>query len=238
MSPDGGYIPRHIAIIMDGNRRWAKHRFITANAGHRAGAQNLRKLAEAAERVGVEYLTVYAFSTENWARAPEEVEGLMKLLRESIEQYINDAKKNDMRMTIIGDREGLNAELRAKIGELEAITRDKKGLRVVLALNYGSRDEIMRAVKKLCDKVITGATDINDLDERVFAAHLDTCDIPDPELLIRTGGEMRVSNFLLWQSAYTEFYCSQKLWPDFHINDLMEAISVFRQRDRRFGGGI
>jgi undecaprenyl diphosphate synthase len=229
-------VPAHIAIIMDGNGRWAEKRFLAKAAGHRAGAQALRKLADEAEKIGVRYLTVYAFSTENWSRPPEEVNTLMDLLREYIQQYIRDAKKNDMRISMIGDRAGLAPDLQRKMQEVTELTREKKGLRVIFALNYGGRDEIVRAARKLAASVKAGDLAPENVSEKIFASFLDTTDIPDPDLLIRTSGEMRISNFLLWQAAYAEIYFTEKLWPDFSIKDLKLAIESFQHRERRYGG--
>ena len=232
--PEG--VPEHIAIIMDGNGRWAKRRLLTKSAGHKAGAQALRRLAVEAEKIGVKYLTVYAFSTENWTRPQDEVDALMNLIHDYIQQYIDDSKKNDMRICVIGDLSRLSSELQRKIAGLEDLTKDKKGLRVNIALNYGGRDDITRAARKLAADVKGGRKTLNEIDEKIFASYLDTSGIPDPDLLIRTSGEMRISNFLLWQTAYTEMYFCDKLWPDFTIKDLERAIEQYRQRDRRYGG--
>jgi undecaprenyl diphosphate synthase len=220
---------------MDGNGRWAKKRFLTKSAGHRAGAQTLRRLANAAEKLGIKILTVYAFSTENWARPQDEVNTLMNLIHEYIQQYIDDTKKNNMRICVIGDISKLTHELQTKIRNLEDMTRQKHGLRVNIALNYGGRDDIIRACKKISANVSNDRLSVNDIDETMFAAYLDTGGMPDPDLLIRTSGEMRISNFLLWQTAYTEFYFCDKLWPDFNINDLNEAIAQYQGRNRRYG---
>ncbi|MDR1540719.1 MAG: isoprenyl transferase [Clostridiales bacterium] len=228
-------VPRHIAIIMDGNGRWAKSRFLNKAAGHRAGAQALRKLATEAEKIGVKYLTVYAFSTENWKRPQDEIETLMNLLRDYIQQYIDDTKKNDMRISVIGETARLADDLQAKIKELEEMTAAKKGLRIIIALNYGGRDEIARAARKAAAMVMSGSLSISAITESYFESFMDTAGIPDPDLLIRTSGEMRVSNFLLWQCAYSEMYFTDKLWPDFTISDLKEAIAQYKGRDRRFG---
>lgn len=230
--------PRHIAIIMDGNGRWAEKRHIARTAGHRAGGQALRKLAAEVEKLGVEYLTVYAFSTENWKRSPDEVDGLMRLLREYFQQYIDDTKKNDMRISVIGDTGRLEPDLRRRINDLEAMTREKPGLRVVIAINYGGRDEIVRAARRLARQALKGDISPEVIDEAHFAAQLDAPDVPDPDLLIRTGSEMRISNFLLWQLAYTEIYVSDKLWPDFTAADLKVALQWYNSRERRFGARL
>ena len=217
----------HLAIIMDGNGRWASKRFLPKNAGHKAGANTLRKLSNEIESIGIKYLTVYAFSTENWSRPETEVKGLMKLMHEYFEEYIRDSKNNNMRMSFIGDLTRLEPELQEKAKTLTDITSQKPGLHVNLAINYGGRDEIVRAVRKL---------DPNNITEESLAAALDTRGMPDPELLIRTGGEMRLSNFLLWQLAYAEVYVTDILWPDFGIKELHKALEWFETRERRFGG--
>ena len=229
-------IPRHIAIVMDGSGRWAKKRFLTTAAGHRAGAESLRKLAEAADKLGLEYLTVYAFSTENWKRPKSEVDALMNLAREFIQQYIDDSNKNDMRMSVIGDRSQLDADLQEKIAYLEELTKDKRSLHVIIAINYGGRHDILRAVRALCKKSQAGETSPEEIDETMLSNCLDTAGIPDPDLLIRTGGELRISNFLLWQVSYSELYFSEKLWPDFKIKDLQTAIEEYARRKRNYGG--
>jgi len=216
---------------MDGNRRWASKRFLTRNAGHKAGAENLRKLSERMNTDGYKYLTVYAFSTENWNRPEEEVRGLMSLLADYIQQYIDDSKKNNMRIKVIGDISRLEQELREKIIYLTDLTKNHAGMTVTIAINYGGRDEIVRAVRKIIDKGIKSA----DVDEKCFSSNLDTCNIPDPDIIIRTGGEARLSNFLPWQLSYAEFITSPKLWPDFKYEDLTEAVKNFEKRDRRFG---
>ena len=229
-------VPEHVAIIMDGNGRWAKKRFLSKAAGHRAGAQALKRLATEAEKIGVKILTVYAFSTENWARPQEEVDTLMDLIHEYIQQYIDDSKKNEMRICLIGDLTRLNEELQRKISDLQEMTKDKKGMRVVIALNYGGRDDIVRAARKLAADIKNSRKTLSEVDEGLFSSYLDTAGLPDPDLLIRTSGEVRLSNFLLWQTAYTEMYICEKLWPDFTIRDLEKAIGQYKQRDRRYGG--
>lgn len=221
---------------MDGNGRWANKRILPRSAGHKAGAQTLKKLVKNCEKEGLRYLSVYAFSTENWKREKEEVEYLMKLLREYIENYIRDTNKNNVKLSVIGDRSALDKDLQDKINHVENITKEKQGLHLVIGLNYGGRDEIIRAIKKLSTQVIKSNINLDTLDESLFERYLDTYDIPDPELLIRTSGEQRISNFLLWQTAYTEMYYTDKLWPDFTIEDLREAVSIFQKRERRFGG--
>ena len=228
-------IPNHVAIIMDGNGRWAKRRGLPTNAGHRAGAQALRKLASEAEKMGIRHLTVYAFSTENWSRPSSEVEGLMRLLREYLQQYIDDAKKSEARLSVIGDISRLNQDLQKQIAELTALTARKRGLHVQIALNYGGRDEIVRTARKLALRVRDEALAPDAIDEALFEQYLDTSGTPAPDLLIRTGGEVRLSNFMLWQTAYTEIYAIDKLWPDFSPRDLQTALGWYANVERRFG---
>ena len=229
-------LPRHTAIIMDGNGRWAKKFLMKRAAGHRAGAQALRRLTEAMNAEGFEMLTVYAFSTENWKRDVDEVSHLMGLIHEYIQQYIDDAKKNNVRMRTIGDLSRLEPALQDKIIHLKDITKNHDGLILNIAINYGGRDEILRAAAQMAQDVQDGRSDIKKLNEAAFAAYLDTANCPDPDLIIRTGGEMRLSNFLLWQAAYAEFVAMDVLWPDFKISHLYEAVGQFQRRQRRFGG--
>ncbi len=228
-------IPQHVAIILDGNGRWAKKRFLPRNAGHVQGAKTVEKICEEAWRMGIKYLTVYAFSTENWKRPQSEVDALMKLLSDYLENCIETANKNDMCIRVIGDKTGLNDELRAKIDELENVTKNNPGLNFTIALNYGSRDEMVRAMKKMAADVKSGKVVPEDIDENMFESYLDTKGIPDPDLLIRTSGEERLSNYLLWQLAYTEFHFTDVLWPDFSKDDLLEAVVAYNKRDRRYG---
>jgi len=223
---------------MDGNGRWAKSRGLPTNAGHRAGGQALRKLASAAEKMGIRHLTVYAFSTENWTRPPAEVEGLMRLLQEYLRQYINDAKKSDARLSIIGDTSKLNPELQKQIVELTELTAKKRGLHVQIALNYGGRDEIVRAARKLALRVRDEALSPDAIDEALFEQSLDTAGTPPLDLLIRTGGDIRLSNFMLWQVAYSEIYAVDKLWPDFSPRDLQAALDWYATVERRFGARV
>jgi len=229
-------IPTHLAIIMDGNGRWAKKRFMPPSVGHRAGAQALRKLSYEVEKLGIKYLTVYAFSTETWNRPAEEVRDLMGLMREYFQQYINDSKKNNMRMSFIGDFTRLEPDLQEKLATLTYITKDKTGLHVVLAINYGGRDEITRAARKLAHEVAQGKLDPEKIDVDMISGALDTHNLPDPDLVIRTSGELRISNFLLWQLAYAEMYVTDTLWPDFGVKALKKALGAFKGRERRFGG--
>jgi len=226
----------HLAIIMDGNGRWAKRRFMPHSMGHRAGAQTLRKLSEEIERMGIKYLTVYAFSTENWKRPNDEVHDLMNLMRDYFKQYIEDSKKNNMRMSFIGDLTRLDDDLQEKLAILTDITKDKTGLHVVLGVNYGGRDEIVRAAKKLAREAVHGYLNPERIDEAALAGALDTSGMPYPDLVIRTGGDMRVSNFMLWQLAYAEFYVTDTLWPDFNSKELVKALDSYKARKRRFGG--
>lgn len=229
-------LPEHVAIIMDGNGRWASKRLLTKNMGHKAGAETLRKLAERMNGQGFKRLTVFAFSTENWKRPEDEIRGLMTLLKDYIQQYINDSKKNDMQISVIGDISRLDQELQGKINYLTELTREYTGLRLTIAINYGGRDELIRAARAMCDDAAAGRLSCADIDEERFAGYLDTRGMPDPELLIRTSGELRLSNFMLWQTAYSEMYVCPKLWPDFEYDDLLEAVGVFQGRERRFGG--
>jgi len=229
-------IPRHLAIIMDGNGRWAKKRLLPHKMGHRAGAQALRKLSNEVEAMGIKYLTVYTFSTENWTRPTGEVRDLMNLIREYFQQYIDDSKKNNMRMSFIGDFTRLDPDLQKKLAILTDITKDKTGLHVVLAVNYGGRDEIVRAAKKIAIEAVQGRLDPNKIDEEILTRALDTYPLPDPDLIIRTGGDLRLSNFLMWQLAYAEMYVTDTLWPDFTSAELQKALASFKGRERRFGG--
>ena len=228
-------IPEHVAIIMDGNGRWAKKRFMPRNFGHKAGAKVVEQICEDAHNLGIKYLTVYAFSTENWKRSVEEVTGIMNLLRNYLIDCIERASKNNMRVRVIGDRSALDKDIVDKIDELESITEKYDGLNFTIALNYGGRDEICRAVNKIVEDANKGIIN-NAIDEKLISDYLDTKGIPDPDLLIRTSGELRLSNYLIWQLAYTEFYFTDVLWPDFSIEDLKEAIRYYNGRERRYGG--
>lgn len=229
-------LPSHISIIMDGNRRWAKKRLLPKVAGHRAGAKALENLVNDANEIGLKYLSVYAFSTENWNREQEEVNSLMSLLREYIDDYLKNTKKNNVILKVIGNKKNLETDLQQKINKIEKETKNNTGLTLVIAISYGGRDEIIRATKKLIIQAIKAGIDIESIDESHFERYLDTYGIPSPELLIRTSGEMRLSNFLLWQIPYTEMYFTDTLWPDFTINDLLIAVSEFNKRVRHFGG--
>jgi len=224
-------LPKHIAFIMDGNGRWARKRGLPRNLGHKAGAETLERLLEEAAKLGISYVTVYAFSTENRDRPASEVEYLMGLMSNYIDNNIARVEKNNYRIRIIGNLDMMDAALVKKIRDLEELTKGKTGLSFNIALYYGGRDEIVRAVKKIVDSG-RGADEIT---EELVSAHLDTYEIPDPDLIIRTSGEMRLSNFLIWQSAYSETYYCEKHWPDFGIEDLIEAIADYQSRVRRFG---
>ena len=233
---EGLVVPEHIAIILDGNGRWAKKKHLPRNAGHAAGAKTVEKIIEDAHDMGVKYLTVYAFSTENWNRPEEEVKALMKLLRNYLKDCIERANKNDMRVRVIGERSRLDADIVDKINELEECSKNNTGITFIIALNYGSRDEIKRAVQKIAADYREGTIQNGGITEELISSYLDTGDIPDPDLLIRTSGEIRLSNYLLWQLAYTEFYFTDVLWPHFNAEELRKAIVQYNHRDRRYGG--
>ena len=228
-------MPQHVAIILDGNGRWAKNKGMPRNYGHVQGARNVEIICEEAYKMGIQYLTVYAFSTENWNRPKDEVEALMKLLRNYMKTCLTTAKKNRMCVRVIGDKTGLDDDIRNRIAELEEATKDNDGLHFQIALNYGGRDEIVRAVKKTCEKVQAGELEIDGITQEVFGEMLDTHGLPEPDLLIRTCNEQRISNFLLWQLAYTEFYFTEVSWPDFSKEELIKAVEAYNHRDRRFG---
>lgn len=229
-------IPEHVAIIMDGNGRWAKKKLMPRNFGHKAGAKVVEQICEDAHDLGIKYLTVYAFSTENWKRSVEEVSGIMNLLRKYLEDCIERASKNNMRVRIIGDRTALDADIVEKINELEEMTKQYDGLNFTIALNYGGRDDIRRATKKLVADCKAGKISEEEISEDLISSYLDTAGIPDPDLMIRTSGEQRLSNYLIWQLAYSEYYYTDVLWPDFTVEDLKEAIRFYNGRERRFGG--
>ena len=229
-------VPQHVAIILDGNGRWAKSKGMPRNYGHAQGSKNVEKICEEAWRMGIKYLTVYAFSSENWNRPDDEVEALMKLLRNYMKTCLKTAKKNDMKIRVIGEKSRLDEDIRTKIEELEEATKDNQGLNFQIAINYGSRDEITRAVRRLAEDVKEGKVEPKEVNEALIETYLDTHGIPDPDLLIRTSGEQRLSNYLLWQLAYTEFYFTDVHWPDFSKEELEKAIQQYNARDRRFGG--
>ena len=228
-------IPTHVAIILDGNGRWAKAQGLPRKAGHVQGAKNVETICEAAYNMGVKYLTVYAFSTENWNRPQDEVDALMQLLRNYMKTCLKTAAKNNMSVRVIGDKTRLADDIRDSIAKLEEATKDYTGLHFQIALNYGSRDEITRAVKSLAQQVAAGELAPEQITEQTISEHLDTVGIPDPDLMIRTSGEQRISNYLLWQLAYAEFYFTPVPWPDFDKKELEKAIEVYQKRDRRYG---
>ena len=229
-------IRQHVAIILDGNGRWAKAKGMPRNYGHAQGSKNVEKICEEAWRMGIKYLTVYAFSTENWNRPKEEVNALMKLLRNYMKTCLKTAAKNDMKVRVIGDITKLDEDIQKRILELEEATKNNGGLNFQIAINYGSRDEITRAVRTLAEDVKEGKLMPEEVNEACIERYLDTHDIPDPDLLIRTSGEQRLSNYLLWQLAYTEFYFTDVPWPDFSKQELEKAIEQYNRRDRRYGG--
>lgn len=229
-------IPTHVAIIMDGNGRWAKKRRMPRSIGHQQGAKRLEEVCRAAAEMGIKYLTVYAFSTENWTRPEDEIDTLMKILRNYLADSIKKARDNNMRIRVIGDISRLDLDIQERIQRLEEVSASNTGLNFQIALNYGSRNEIMRAIQHIMEDYRQEKVTIEDLKEEVFSSYLDTKDIPDPDLLIRTSGEQRISNYLLWQCAYSEFYFPEILWPDFDKNALKEAVRQYTARDRRFGG--
>ena len=229
-------VPQHIAIILDGNGRWAKAKGMPRNYGHAQGSKNVERICEESWRMGIKYLTVYAFSTENWSRPESEVAALMKLLRNYMKTCLKTAEKNDMKIRVIGDIDPLDDDIKRRIRELEEATVDNGGLNFTIALNYGSRDEIVRASRKMAEDCAEGRLDPESIDETVFESYLDTHGIPDPDLMIRTSGEQRLSNYLLWQLAYSEFYFTDVPWPDFTKEELEKAVEEYNHRHRRFGG--
>ena len=227
--------PRHIAIIMDGNGRWAKKRGLPRNAGHKAGAETFRRIADHCNQIGVKYLTVYAFSTENWKRSQEEVSGIMKLLHRYLVEALEDMEKNRVRFRFFGDLSRLSPELR-ELCERAQSRSEEYDVQVNFCLNYGGRDELVRAARAFADDVLGGRRQPEELTEELLSSYLYSADVPDPELIIRPSGEMRTSNFLLWQSAYSEYVFMDVLWPDFAPADLDQAIEEYHRRNRRFGG--
>ena len=229
-------IPNHVAIILDGNGRWAKSKGMPRNYGHTVGAKNVETVCRAADELGIKYLTLYAFSTENWNRPQNEVNALMKLLEGYLKNCIKTADKNNMRVRVIGEITRLSNAFQQRIHELETASASNTGLNLTIAINYGSRDEILRAVRHMVEDAREGKLETKGIDENVFSSYLDTRELPDPDLLIRTSGEQRLSNYLLWQLAYSEFYFTDVPWPDFHKKELELAIEAYNKRDRRFGG--
>lgn len=236
MNTENLKIPAHVAIIMDGNGRWAKKRKMPRNYGHMQGSKRVEEICRAAYNLGIKYLTIYAFSTENWTRPQDEVDTLIRILRNYLKESIKKATDNNMRVRVIGDRSVLAADIRDSIDELEKVSAGNTGLNFQIALNYGGRDELVRAVRRISEACRDGRILPENIDEKLISEHLDTAGIPEPDLLIRTSGEERLSNFLLWQLAYTEFYFPEVLWPDFDKNELIKAVEEYTKRDRRFGG--
>lgn len=228
-------VPRHVAIILDGNGRWAKAKGLPRTAGHTAGAKNVEVVCEEAYNMGVEYLTLYAFSTENWNRSKEEVTALMNLLNQYLKNCLKTAKKNNMRIRVIGDISRLDPSMQEKICLLEKESASYTGLNLTIAINYGSRDEIVRGIKRMYQDVEEHKLDADAISEDTVSKYLDTADLPDPDLMIRTSGEQRLSNYLLWQLAYAEFYFTPVAWPDFHGEELRKAVEAYENRDRRYG---
>lgn len=233
---DSVVLPKHIGIIMDGNGRWAKKRGLPRSAGHTAGAKNFRTITRYCSDIGVKYLTVYAFSTENWKRPSDEVSALMKLFKQYLEEALTDFKDDSIVVRFIGDTTAFSPDLQDLIRRTQEESAHRTGMVLNIAMNYGSRDEIVRATKLIAEKVRTGEISSDEIDEDMISSHLYTCGQPDPDLIIRPSGEYRISNFMLWQAAYTEFIIRDKLWPDFSTDDLDEALSEFSNRNRRFGG--
>lgn len=232
---DQSKLPAHVAIIMDGNGRWALHHGKSRILGHHQGVESVRKVIEAAAEIGLEYLTLYAFSTENWERPDDEVAALMGIMVQSLNDETATLLKNNIKLTAIGDLDRLDNEVRNRLFETIEITSVSSGLRLIVALSYSARWEIIRAARTIASEVKNGVLDIISIDDVLFGKYLCTADVPDPDLIIRTSGEKRISNFLLWQSAYTEFYFTDILWPDFGKNDFYSALIDFQKRERRFG---
>lgn len=229
-------VPEHVGIILDGNGRWAKKKHMPRNFGHVQGSKVLEQICDDADEIGIKYLTVYVFSTENWSRSKLEVDGLMKILRNYLKDCIKRANKNNMKVRILGKRDGLDEDIIKSIDELENATVNNTGLVFQVALNYGGRDEMIRAMRKMTSDIIANGMSPDSIDEQLFESYLDTAGTPAPDLIIRTSGEQRISNFLLWQCAYAELDFPQVLWPDFNKDRLIEAVRRYNNRDRRFGG--
>lgn len=229
-------VPQHIAIILDGNGRWAKAKGMPRTYGHTVGAKNVETICRAAHDLGVKYVTMYAFSTENWSRPDDEVKALMRLLGEYVKTCMKTAKKDNLRVRFIGDLTKLDEKLRKAIDELTEYSSQFDGLTLTIAINYGSRDEMTRAIRHLATDVKEDKLAIDSIDEALFSSYLDTKDIPDPDFMIRTSGEQRLSNYLLWQLAYAEFYFTPVAWPDFTPDELKKALEEYDKRNRRFGG--
>ncbi len=229
-------VPEHVAIILDGNGRWAKEKGMPRNYGHMQGAKAVEDILVDARDIGIKYLTVYAFSTENWTRPEAEVSALMTILRNYLKTSIKKSMKNNVRCRVIGERSALSEDIQKAISELEEATAGNTGLTFTIAINYGSRDEITRSVRKIAEKVKAGEVLPEDISEKMIAENLDTSFLPDPDLLIRTCNEQRISNYLLWQCAYTEFYFTPVAWPDFNKAELLKAVEAYSKRNRKFGG--
>lgn len=229
-------MPRHVAIILDGNGRWAKAKGMPRNYGHVQGAKTVETICEEAYRMGIQYLTVYAFSTENWSRPKDEVEALMKLLRNYMKTCLKTAEKNRMCVRVLGEKSGLDEDIRTRIAELEEATKNNDGLHFQIAINYGGRDEIVRASRKIAKAAAEGKLRPEEITENTVSNLLDTAGLPEPDLLIRTCNEQRLSNFLLWQLAYTEFYITPVPWPDFTKAELIKAVEAYNHRERKLGG--
>ncbi len=229
-------MPRHVAIILDGNGRWARGKGMPRNYGHVQGAKTVETICEDAYRMGIQYLTVYAFSTENWNRPQDEVDALMKLLRNYMKTCLKTAEKNRMCVKVLGDKTRLDEDIRIRIQELEEATKHNDGLHFQIGINYGGRDEIVRASRKIATAVTEGKLRPEEITEKTVSDFLDTAGLPEPDLLIRTCNEQRISNFLLWQLAYTEFYFTPVLWPDFTKEELIKAVEAYNHRDRKYGG--
>lgn len=228
-------MPKHIAIIMDGNRRWAKNKMLPVKLGHKQGAETLKKIVRHANKIGLEYITVYAFSTENWKRSKEEVDSLMSLLENYLDDFAKEADTENIVIRVLGDLTALSESLQESIRKTVERTRNNTGTIFNIALNYGGRNEIVNAVKEISKEVASGSLNVEDISENIVSEHLYTKSIPDPDLLIRTSGELRLSGFLPWQTVYSEFIFLEKLWPDFTPEDLDEAIETFKKRNRKFG---
>lgn len=228
-------LPKHIAIIMDGNRRWAREHKLPIGIGHKKGAEALENIVKYANKVGIEYMTVYAFSTENWKRSEEEVSTLMLLLKNYLDYYTQRVESDNIKVRVLGDVSKLKKDLQESIAGIEKRTENNTGITLNIAFNYGGRDEIVKATQKIAKKVKLGEIDVEDINEDLVSKNLYTFDIPDPDLLIRTSGELRISGFLIWQAAYTEYLFIDKYWPDFNESDLDMAIEVYKKRNRRFG---
>ncbi len=235
MEPSEYKIPGHVAIILDGNGRWAKKKHLPRNAGHVKGSKTVEKMCEECDKAGIKYFTVYAFSTENWGRPQKEVNALMDLLRSYLKDCVKRSMKNNMIVSVIGDISPLSEDLKESIREVQEVSKNNTGLHFQVALNYGSRDEMIRSMKKMAIEIAEGRMTIDEISENRFSEFLDTKNLPEPDLLIRTSGEQRLSNFLLWQLAYTEFYFTDVLWPDFDKKELWKAIEYYNSRERRYG---